>query len=146
MRLYGISPPLLESFAGTVGYFRSGTTLSPLLTTTIRYLVSERASCRFCIDMNEGFLAKLGVDVDTARAARQDPSLAPVSARELPLLKLALHAVSEPDADASALVAEARQAGWSDREIFDAVLQAASNRALNLVLKTFNVETQDAFV
>ena len=43
MRLYGISPPLLETFAGSVGYFRNGTTLSPVLTTMIRYLVSERA-------------------------------------------------------------------------------------------------------
>ena len=31
MRLYGVSPPLLETFAGTVGYFRSGTALSPRL-------------------------------------------------------------------------------------------------------------------
>ena len=40
----------------------------------------------------------------------------------------------------------ARDAGWADRDIFDAVLQAASNRAFNFVLKAFNVETQDAFV
>ncbi len=36
--------------------------------------------------------------------------------------------------------------GWRDRDIFDAVLQAAANRAFNQVLKTFNIETQDAFV
>jgi hypothetical protein len=40
----------------------------------------------------------------------------------------------------------ARTAGWADREIFDAVLQAASNRAFNFALKTFNVKSQDAFV
>ena len=28
MRLYGISPPMLETFAGTVGYFRDATALS----------------------------------------------------------------------------------------------------------------------
>ena len=39
----------------------------------------------------------------------------------------------------------ARALGWSDREIFDSVIQAVSNRAFNLALKTFKVETQDAF-
>ncbi len=34
LRLYGISPPLLETFLGTVGYFRSGAGgLSPELAT-----------------------------------------------------------------------------------------------------------------
>ena len=56
VRLYGISPPLLEAFAGNVGYFRNGTKLSPALTAMIRYLVSEKVGCQFCIDMNEGFL------------------------------------------------------------------------------------------
>ena len=145
MRLYGISPPLLETFAGNVGYFRNGTTLSPILTTMIRYLVSERADCRFCIDLNEGFLASMGVDMDIVRAAREDINRAPVSDDEKPLLSLALQAVTDPDADATPLVDSARALGWSDREIFDSVIQAVSNRAFNLALKTFKVETQDAF-
>ncbi len=146
MRLYGASPELLELFAGTVGYFRTGTALSPRLTAMIRYLVSERAACRFCIDLNEGILAGLGADLERVRAARDDLARAPVDDAARPLLALALHAVSSPGADAAPLVAAARAAGWGEREIFDAVLQAASNRAFNLVLKTFNVETQDAFV
>ena len=145
MRLYGVSPPLLELFGGTVGYFRNGTALSPLLTTMIRYLGSEQAGCRFCIDMNEGILDSMGVDLGATRAAREDIEQAPVTERELPLLKLAMHAVSTPDDDAALLVEQARAAGWGERELFDAVLQATSNRAFNLVLKTFNVETQDAF-
>ena len=146
MRLYGISPPLLELFGGTVAYFRSGTALSPQLTTMIRYLGSERARCQFCIDMNESFLSKMGTDLDAARAARDDIEQAPLEDREIPLLKLAMHAVTDPDQDAAPLIDEARAAGWGDRELFDAVLQAASNRAFNFVLKTFNVETQEAFI
>ncbi len=146
MRLYGISPTLLELFAGTVGYFRGETQLSGKLSASIRYLVSERIDCKFCIDLNETFLAGMGVDLDSVRAMRGDITKAPVAAEELPLLKLAVAAVEQPDADKSELIEQAREAGWSDRAIFDAVLQAASNRAFNLVLKTFNVETQEAFV
>ena len=105
----------------------------------------ERADCRFCIDLNEGFLANMGVNLDVVRASRDDIECAPVSDDEKLLLRLALHAVTEPGADASALVDTAREVGWSDREIFDSVLQAVSNRAFNLALKTFNIETQEAF-
>lgn len=146
MRLYGVSPSLLETFAGTVGYFRNGTSLSPRLTAMIRYLVSDRADCRFCIDLNEGILVNLGEDSEQVRAAREDIDRAPVDDAERPLLQLALHAVTHPEQDASSLIAAARAAGWQERDIFDAVLQAASNRAFNHVLKTFNIETQDAFV
>lgn len=146
MRLYGISPPLLETFAGNVGYFVGETALPPRLTAMIRYLVSDRADCQFCIDLNETFLLDMGAELDQIRAAREDPAAAPLEdERERPLLELALHAVDAPGLDKRALIDAARQAGWRDRDIFDAVLQAASNRAFNLVLKTFNIETQDAF-
>ncbi len=146
LRLYGISPPLLEAFVGNVAYFRGGTALSPLLTTMIRYLVSSAADCRFCIDMNEAFLVQMGQDLGQLRAARENPEQAPVEARERPLLRLALKAASEPQSVTEADVAAAREQGFSDRDIFDAVAQAASNRALNLVLGTFKVEEQGALV
>jgi alkylhydroperoxidase family enzyme len=145
LRLYGISPPLLEAFVANVGYFRGGTSLSPTLTAMIRYLGSWRAGCQFCVDLNEALLTDLGADLDVLRAARDDAGLAPVEERERPLLRLALkaqdapHEVTREDLDA------ARAQGFSDREAFDAVVQAANNRAFNLVLRTFNVEHQGAF-
>lgn len=142
MRLYGVSPALLEAFVGNVSYFRGGTRLSPKLTTMIRYLVSSKSNCSFCIDMNEGFLTHMEADLDTVRAARTDSSKAPVDNNERPLLMLALKAVESPDAVDSADIEAARVQGWSDKDIFDAVALAASNRALNLVLKTFKVDHQ----
>ena len=146
VRLYGISPPLLETFVGNVAYFRSGTTLSPVLTTTIRYLVSAAADCQFCVDLNEGFLASMGVALDQVRAARDDVNNAPVDKKELVLLKLALRAVDPAVEVASGEIEAARAAGWSDREIFDAVVQASANRAFNHVLRTFKIEHQGAFI
>jgi len=145
LRLYSFSPPLLESFLANIGYFNSGERLSPVLMTMIRYLVSSGAKCSFCIDLNEGFLANMGVDLDRARAARANPDAAPVPDREKPLLKLALKAVTDPESVSGADIAAARTQGWSDRDIFDVVAQAASNRAFNYVLRTFKVEQQGVF-
>jgi alkylhydroperoxidase family enzyme len=145
LRLFGISPPLLESYVSNIGYFNSGERLSPVLMTMIRYLVSSNAKCSFCIDLNEGFLENMGVDVDQARAARDDLEAAPVAEHEMPLLRLAIKSVTHPDSTTQADLDAARAHGWSDRDIFDVVAQAASNRAFNYVMRTFHVEQQGVF-
>ena len=145
LRLYSFSPPLLEAFVGNVSYFNSGERISPALMAMIRYMVSTEAGCHFCIDMNEGFLTNMGLDLDAVRAARTNPDSAPFPAKEKVLLSLAVKAVHDPDSVSEKDMEEARAQGWSDRDIFDAVAQAASNRAFSYVLRAFKVESQGAF-
>ena len=145
LRLFALSPTLLETFFTNVGYFQNGTNLSPLLTTMIRYLVSSKAKCQFCIDMNEGFLNQMGIDIDTARAARANLALAPVTDNERILLNIALRTVNDPDSVNQDDMDTAHAAGWSDHDIFDASAQASNNRAFNYLLRTFNIESQGVF-
>jgi alkylhydroperoxidase family enzyme len=145
LRLFSLSPVLLESFVANIAYFNSGERLSPALMAMIRYLVSCEAKCKFCINMNEGFLANMGLDLDSIRTARRNPEAAPIPATEIPLLLIALKSASNPERVNQADIQSARTQGWTDRDIFDVVAQATSNRAFNSVLRTFNVETQGAF-
>jgi alkylhydroperoxidase family enzyme len=145
LRLYSFSPPLLESAVGNISYFNSGERIPPSLMAMIRYLVSWEAKCNFCIDLNEGFLSNMGMSLDAVRAARSHPESAPIPAKEMPLLLLALKSVNDPDRVSEKDIQAARAQGWSDRDIFDGVAQAASMRALNFVLRTFKVEAQGAF-
>jgi alkylhydroperoxidase family enzyme len=146
LRLYSLSPPLLETFVGNVSYFNGGGTQLPgELTAMIRYLVSWQAGCSFCVDMNEGFLVNMSKDLASVRAARNNPELAPLSAKDKVLLKLALKSVNSPEFVSKDDLDQARRAGWQDRDLFDAVAQAANNRAFNMVLRTFKIEHQGAF-
>jgi len=145
LKLYSLSPPLLESFAGAVGYFRGHQRLSQELLALIRYLTSDRAGCRYCISLNENILLQLGWTLETIRACAENMQTAPLENKEKPLLQLALKAVTEPDSVSSVDLDAARQHGWSDRDIFEVVALAASNRQLNLLLKTFKVEEQGTF-
>jgi len=145
LRLYSFSPPLLEAFVGNISYFNGGANIPPTLTTMIRYLASWQAECSFCINMNESFLLNMGIDHDAIRAARSNPKAAPLKENEIPLLLLALRSLDEAKAINQDDLEAVRKHGWSDRDIFDAVAQAASNRAFNTILKTFNVEMQGAF-
>ena len=145
LRLYSLSPPLLETFVGNIGYFNGGgTRLSPELTATIRYLVSWQAGCSFCVDMNEGLLVNLGKELEVIRAARNNPEAAPLAEQDKPLLRLALKSVNSPEFVNQDDLDQARAYGWQDRDLFDAVAQAASIRAFNLILRTFKVEHQGA--
>jgi uncharacterized peroxidase-related enzyme len=146
LRLYSLSPPLLETFVGNIAYFNGGGTgLSPELAAMIRYLVSWQSGCSFCVDMNEGFLVNLGKDLDAVRAARTNPEVAPLPDKDKALLKLALKAANSPEFVSKDDLDHARQHGWQERDLFDAVVQAASMRAFNIVLRTFKVEHQGAF-
>ena len=145
LRLYSLSPALLETFFTNVGYFQGGTNLSAILTTMIRYLVSSKSECNFCIDLNEGFLSQLGVDLDTARASRNDQSLAPIEVNEHILLDIALRTINDPDSVTQADIEKAHAQGWTDHDIFDASAQATNNRAFNYLLRTFNIEEQGVF-
>lgn len=111
----------------------------------IRYLVSAKAGCRFCIGKNEGLLVDADLDQDAVRAARRDTDKAPLPDAEKAPLELALRVVDDPDAIGEVDIAAVRELGWSDRDVFDAIAQAANNRAFNFMLKTFNIDQQGVF-
>lgn len=140
LRLYSFSPTLLQNFVGNIGYFNSGERIPPKLMAMIRYLGSWRAQCKFCIDLNEGFLTSMGLGLDEIRAARDNPEQAPLDEKEKTLMRLAIKSVSDSGTLSQADIDAARSVGWSDRDIFDAVAQATSNRAFNMMLRAFNVE------
>ena len=145
LRLYGMSPALLESFMGVIGYFMQHSRLSQPLLGFVRYLASDRIGCKFCIELNEGFLINLGFDIDTIRTVRDDIDRAPLSEAEKQLLAIAVMGVTKPGAVSSDDLDLARAEGWSDHDIFEVVAMAANTRAFNLVLKTFKVEGLGAF-
>jgi alkylhydroperoxidase family enzyme len=145
LRLYSISPTLLESFFGVVGYFMAHETFRPELTAMIRYLSSSKAGCKFCIDFNEAMLVNLGADLDNVRAAREDLDKAPLEEKEIALVKLALDASDDPESIAKQDIEALKAYGWSEKEIFEATFIAANNRSFTTMLRTFNIEQQGAY-
>ena len=145
LRLYSISPPILESFLGIIGYFMSHQGLRPELLAMIRYMTSSQAECKFCIDFNEAILVQLGIDLDDIRATKDDVNNAPLENNEIALLKLALQSNDNPETMDEKAMQAAKTLGWTERDIFETVFIAANNRAFTTMLKTFNVEQQGSY-
>lgn len=142
LRLYSFSPALLEGLVGNIAYFMQHPRISAELGAMIRYLVSTEVGCQFCIDLNEGLLLNLGIEREALQTARDNPAQAPLEPREQSLLLLALQVVEAADSVSANHIEALKQQGWSEREIFDASVIATNNRALNQLLKAFNVEQQ----
>lgn len=139
LQMLAISPPLLSHYSGTIHYYMQHPTIGQPLLTFIRYLVSWRGDCEYCVDLNEGFLLNAGFDLDTIRATRTDPNRAPLDARDKALLLLAVDAVDTPESVRPERLAALRELGWTDRDIFDAVWHAATIRAFGRTADAFGL-------
>ncbi len=147
LRMLGVSPVLLENMMGNVAYFMGHEELSQDLLWTIRYLNSEEVACNFCISFTGGMLMNnLGKSAEQLQAAKENPDNAPLSDKEKILLKIALASCDKPESVSADDIQKARDAGYSERNIFDAVAAAVNNRAFTLLLRTFKVdELQGSF-
>ena len=115
--------------------------LSPALTATIRMLVSEAGNCDYCIGMNAGMLiGMMGWTPEQVAATRADYLTSPLSAPEKTLLGLVLKATRNSTHVTAADIQAARDAGWSDGDILDAVNHGARMVAGDIIINAFKVE------
>ncbi len=145
LKLYSVSPPLLEAFLGNVGYFMAHPSFRQEFLATVRYLVASKSKCTFCIDFNEAILSNLGADIEAVHAARDNPDMAPLTDKEKALLKHVLATLDDPMHQTKEALDALKQTGWTEREVFEALLVGSNNRSFSTMLKAFNVESQGAF-
>jgi len=116
-------------------------TFSFPLTASIRMLVSQAGNCRYCIDMNGGMLINVaGWTPEQLAATRADFNDSPLSAKEKTLLGLVLKATRDSNSVTAADLQAAREAGWSDSDILDAVNHGARMVAGDIIINVFKVE------
>jgi uncharacterized peroxidase-related enzyme len=148
---WGYVPTAIQAFSGNpfllrhqweyYGSIMQHPTLSFPLTATIRMLVSQAGNCRYCIDMNGGMLINMaGWTPEQVAATRADFRDSPLSPAEKALLGLVLKATGDSNSVSAADLQAARDAGWSDADILDAVNHGARMVASDIIINAFKVE------
>lgn len=141
MQMGSASPELLASRWQATRYFRNHPNLGMALQATIRLLVSDANDCAYCVDFNAAMLINTCDQIpEQVAATRQDPSQAPLSAKDKALLLFTLKSLHTPAEVNAEDVAALHALGWTDRDMLDAVTLAAYNRAVDMILNTFKVE------
>jgi alkylhydroperoxidase family enzyme len=142
-QLYSLSPELLSQQWQFLGYYFRHPTLSGPLLAFMRLCVSDAVRCDYCIDVNAGLLLNLfGWSHEQLSAARRDLHAAPLSERERVLVAYCVDAARSIGQVDPARLAVVRAAGWSDRDILDAVLHAARGVSADILFNTFGLEPE----
>jgi alkylhydroperoxidase family enzyme len=139
LQLFGVSPVLLRSQWQNLGYFAQHPHLSANFFALLRYILSEEGNCQFCIGFNEALLLNAGFSKSAIANARQNPAQGPLEDRENALLDYVLKAVHDPHSVGAKEVERLRRLGWTDQDIFDAVVHGAQHQAIDTVFETFGV-------
>lgn len=111
------------------------------LAACIRMLVSQGNHCAYCIDMNAGMLIGMaGWTAEQVAATRADFKNSPLADSEKTLLSLVLKMTRDSNSVTAQDVQTAREAGWSDADILDAVSHGARMVAADILINGFKVE------
>lgn len=141
IQIFSANPFLLKQQWEYYGSIMQHPTLSLPLTTSIRLLVSQAGNCTYCIDMNAGMLINMaGWTPDQVAAARANYMDSPLSPQEKTLLGLVLKMTHDSTSITTADMQAAREAGWSDSDILDAVNHGARMVAGDIIINGFKVE------
>ncbi|MDP2787035.1 MAG: carboxymuconolactone decarboxylase family protein [Pseudomonadota bacterium] len=141
MQLRSVSPFLLKHQWAYYSSIMQHPTLTLPLTACIRMLVSQAGNCSYCIDMNSGMLINMaGWTPEQVAATRANFNDSPLSDKEKTLLGLVLKVTRDPNGVNAADVQAARDAGWSEGDIFDAANHGAGMVAGDILINAFKVE------
>ena len=109
--------------------------------TLIRYIVSEKNHCAYCIGLNGGMLINMyGMSEDELKEVSNDLSVAKLTSKNQMLLEFALRSINEPQSIQRKDIEELHSLGLSDAEIFNLVLIASMMLVVNTLFDTFDVE------
>ena len=141
MRLDSINPEHMAHHWSAIRQVLEHPTLSQQLFTTIRLLVSEAQRCDYCIGLNASLLMQMhGMSQEQIAAITADPGNAPLDDKEKALLLFTLRAVNDSTGTGADDIRKLRQAGASEREIFDALAHGSQQVGGDIMLNAFKVE------
>lgn len=141
LQLMSVNPMVLKGQVECINYMMNHDTLPQSLLAVIRMLVSADSNCQYCIDFNAAMLINhFEWTTDQVEAARKNPADANLKENEKALLLFVLKAIQMPHAVTAEDISMLRSKGWSELDIFDATLQGARMKSVDILIDAFKVE------
>ncbi len=140
IQMVSTSPDLLSNLIDLVKYYVNESNLSTSLLTHIRLLVSKDEDYTYCINLNQEVLKGLcGYSQDNVDAFMKDINQALLEKREIDLLKFVIKAVSDPATTQESDIEELQEAGWTDKDIYEAVHEGLLMLIRGIAFKAFKM-------
>lgn len=138
-KVFSPSPHLLEQQNSNLTYFMRHKSLSGKLLALIRLLVSDKEECRYCVTMNSGILMQYGLLPEAQAEIKDDPSKAPLDAKELALLLFVLKVTRDSNSVQASDLEQLRALGLTDGDILDATYHGCIQVGVDKIFNAFQV-------
>lgn len=140
LQLMSASPKIFEGYMQTLKYYLAHPNLSPLLLAAIRFVSASHCEYPYCIDMNKKFLMHMGgVSEEQVDQLFKDPTTMDLPEKDQAMLALVLKAVQTPEDVQQDDIDKLHKLGWSDTDIFDAVIHGANMVAAGIAFNAFKM-------
>jgi uncharacterized peroxidase-related enzyme len=141
IKTFSVNPKALKAQWDGIKDILSKDKDNQVLYSIIRYLMSNKNDCEYCIGLNASMLInQYGVTEDELDAIKKDPKNAPLNEKNSALLLFAIKSVENPHAVNSSDIDALKKVGASEMEIFDVVHEASHMFLVNTLFDTFKVE------
>ena len=126
MQLFSASPGLMAKQADAIRYYVGHEALGHALKAAIRYVSARRAGYAPCEEFNGNMLCAMGMTPADLDALMHDPANTPLEPHEAALVAF-VHKVQEaPESVARADIDALCDQGWTQADVFDALVHGAS--------------------
>lgn len=136
-RLLSASPQIFNLMIQRNRYYSSHPTLSYTLLAHIRYFVSTKLDFEFCRTHNKNLLLLQGMEEKELEYMGTDPNKSMLEKNERQMLIFVLNAMEKPDSISKKDIELLHLAGWTDNDIFDALVQAVGMIDHHILMKVF---------
>ncbi len=141
LSLWGLNPKALKFQWESIKGQMSKDVDTQKMYTLIRYIVSEKNQCKYCIGANGGMLINMyGMSADELLEVSNDLSVAKLTTKNQTLLDFALRSITQPQSVKKTDIDELYSLGLNDTEIFNLVLTGSMMLVVNTLFDTFDVE------
>ncbi len=141
LSLWALNPEALKFQWNSIKEQMDNDTDTQKMYTLIRYIISEKNRCMYCIGLNGGMLINMyGMSEEELKEVANNLSVAKLTPKNEKLLAFALRSINEPQSIKQQDIKELHTLGLNDKEIFYLVLTASMMLVVNTLFDTFDVE------
>jgi alkylhydroperoxidase family enzyme len=140
LQLMSASPGFFDLGFKSLQYYLKHPSLNPMLLAAIRFVSATHCEYPYCIEMNKKILIKMGgLSEEQAQKLVADPAGADLPEKDQAMLGLVTKAIQTPEDVQQPDVDKVRELGWSDADIFDAVMHGAQMVATGIAFNAFKM-------
>ncbi len=140
IEMISTSPDLLSNFIEMVKYYVNDSNLSVSLLAHIRLAISKEEDYPYCINLNQEVLkGACGYNQENIDAFMKDVNEAKLEQKELEMLKFVIKAVTDPALTEKSDITNLNEAGWTDKDIYEAVHEGLLMIIRGIAFKAFKM-------